>query len=135
MKNVRAVALLALACAAVIALPFGARASAGAPRLYSAAQAAAGKKLYAANCASCHGADLSGVSAPPLRGAAAPFHGSQSVAEVYAYISGQMPLNNPGGLPPATYASILAYIMQQNGLPAGTASLTPAVAKVSPATI
>ena len=107
---------------ALAAVPHGARAASGS--LYTAAQATSGKKLYAANCSKCHGADLSGVSAPALKGPAAPYHGSQSVAQVYDYISGQMPLNNPGGLPAKTYVSIMAYLLQQNGHSAGTTPLT-----------
>jgi mono/diheme cytochrome c family protein len=103
--------------------------------LYTAAQATAGKKLYIANCAQCHAADLSGVSAPPLKGAVGPFHGTQSVAEAYDYISGQMPMSNPGGLPSATYVSILAYLIQQNGHAPGTTALTLAIAKKNPTKI
>src|SRR5271167_1284050 len=36
--------------------------------LYTASQADAGKKLYASNCAACHGEDLRASTAPPLTG-------------------------------------------------------------------
>ena len=37
---------------------------------YTTAQAAQGQKLYAADCASCHGAKLEGGGGPALTGAA-----------------------------------------------------------------
>lgn len=36
-----------------------------------------------------------------------------------------MPLDAPGSLSRRTYADIVAYLMQLNGLPAGTAALAP----------
>ncbi|MBD5607222.1 MAG: cytochrome c [Candidatus Eremiobacteraeota bacterium] len=109
------------------ALPHGARAAGGS--LYTAAQATARKTAYLKSCASCHGANLSGVSGPPLKGSAAPYHGSQSVAQVYDYISGQMPLNAPGSLSPKAYVSIMAFLLQQNGHAPGKKPLTAANAQ------
>ena len=34
-----------------------------------------------------------------------------------------MPVNNKGGFSPVQYASLIAFILQQNGLPAGTRPL------------
>jgi mono/diheme cytochrome c family protein len=129
LKKTLVSAALALACCALELAPHGAHAAGAGRSFYTAAQASAGKKAYLANCASCHAADLSGVSAPPLKGDLAPYHGTQSVSEVYDYISGQMPMTAPGSLTPTTYAAILAYILQQNGHPAGAVVLTPAAAK------
>jgi len=98
---------------------------------YSKAQAAAGARAYATSCANCHGARLQGATAPPLKGAAAPFHATESVGDVYMFVSTQMPLGKPGSLTPATYAAIVAYLMQQNGHPAGARTLMPAAAEHS----
>ena len=95
---------------------------------YTTAQAASGAKAYAANCASCHGAKLQGGMGPTLKGEQSPFHGTQRAEDVYTYISTQMPLGKAGSLKPATYAAIMAYLLQQNGHPAGTRALTPAAA-------
>ena len=95
---------------------------------YTKAQAASGAKAYAANCASCHGAKLQGVTAPALKGKDSPITGIRTVGYVYNFASTQMPLGKPGSLSPATYAAIVAYIMQQNGHPAGTRTLTPSAA-------
>ncbi|GAC1458619.1 MAG: hypothetical protein PVSMB8_14760 [Vulcanimicrobiaceae bacterium] len=120
-----AVPVVALA----LAIAAGNRADAAAHRgAYTAAQAAAGGKAYAASCATCHGARLQGGMGPPLKGSLAPFHGTESVGDVYTYISTQMPLGKPGSLAPSTYAAILAYLMHQNGHPAGTHALSPAAA-------
>lgn len=108
--------------ASLFVAPHGARASSGS--LYTAAQAAAGKKMYVKSCSACHGVDLGGVTGPPLKGSVAPYHGTQSVAEVYDYITSQMPLNAAGSLPSKTYVSIMAYLLQQNGHAPGKAPLT-----------
>jgi mono/diheme cytochrome c family protein len=89
---------------------------------YTAAQAAAGAKAFAQSCAQCHGAHLQGVSAPALKGAS--MHGSQSIADIYSFMAQQMPAGNPGSLKPATYAAIMAFILKQNGHPAGNTTLT-----------
>ncbi len=132
-----AVAILALAAFASAA-PNGARAagssgaraagSAGAAgAYYTAAQAAAGAKAYAANCSQCHGAKLEGVSGPALEGPA--MKGSQSIRDIYGVMSQQMPANAPGSLSPPTYAAIMAFLLKQNGHPAGKTTLTLATAK------
>lgn len=107
----------------------GAAASAAVPAgSYTTVQAAAGAKAFATSCASCHGAKLQGGIGPTLKGSQAPFHGTQHAGEVYNYIRTQMPLGKPGSLAPATYAAILAYLLQQNGHRAGSRALTPATA-------
>ena len=101
------------------------------PGIYTKAQATAGAKSFAMNCARCHGAMLQGVSGPPLKGPSAPIQGIRSVSWVYHFVSKQMPLDKPGSLSPATYTAIVAYIVQQNGHPAGPQPLTPAGAATS----
>ena len=54
--------LTQLAAALLLATPFFVAASPqSAEGIYSAAQAAQGKEVYSASCASCHAADLSGA--------------------------------------------------------------------------
>ncbi len=97
------------------------------PALYTAAQAAQGAAVFAQSCATCHGARLEGVAAPALKGpafkemAAAQSLNAQSL---FAVISRSMPQDNPGSLTPAQYAALTAYILQQNGYPAGAAELS-----------
>ncbi len=100
------------------------------PGIFTAAQAQAGAKTYAAQCSRCHGAKLEGVSGPALHGSGSGLAGD-SVGQAYTFISTQMPAGNPGSLSATEYANVLAFILSRNGHPAGTASLTAATAKRS----
>ena len=113
----------ALALVALGAVP--SHASASRTAYYTATQASAGAKAYAADCASCHGVHLEGVSAPALVGGGG-MAASESVADLYGFITEQMPAGNPGSLSSATYTSILAFLLEKNGHPAGAVPLTPA---------
>jgi mono/diheme cytochrome c family protein len=129
-RSLSPVSLAACAAAALtLVAGIATSVSAARPALYTKAQAAAGAKAYAANCAVCHGAKLQGVTAPALKGKDSPITGIRTVADVYGFASTQMPLGKPGSLSPATYAAILAYLLQQNGHPAGTRALTPSAAQ------
>jgi alcohol dehydrogenase (cytochrome c) len=100
----------------------------GAP-VYTAAQAAAGRAAYQANCASCHVADLGGRNeAPQLAGG--DFMNTwrtRTTKDLYDYMASAMP---PGGpeLSPDQYASIVAYILQQNSAAAGATPYSGTVA-------
>src|SRR5215469_5531588 len=93
---------------------------------YTAAQAAAGRTLYEANCASCHAADLSGIaSAAALSGGL--FMGSwggRTAADLVGFMQGAMPPTNPGGLGDAAYVSIAAFLLDYNGARPGNDALT-----------
>jgi mono/diheme cytochrome c family protein len=103
------------------------QAAADAPALYTAAQASAGAAIFAQSCATCHGANLEGVAGPALKGpafhqmAAAQALNAQSLLTV---VSQSMPQDNPGSLTPEQYNAVVAYILQQNGYPAGTSELS-----------
>jgi PQQ-dependent dehydrogenase (methanol/ethanol family) len=91
---------------------------------YTAEQATAGKAAYEANCAACHGSDLMG--APPLAGEG--FIGgwrTRTTRDMYGLVRTTMPADNPAGLSEPTYLNIVAYILQYNGVAAGTTPLTP----------
>lgn len=97
------------------------------PAVYTADQAAAGAAVYAQSCAVCHGPALEGVAAPALTGDA--FHemaeAQQLTAATLLSVTAQtMPQSNPGTLTPEQYNQVTAYILQQNGYPAGPAPLT-----------
>jgi mono/diheme cytochrome c family protein len=97
----------------------------GSTGLYTKAQADLGSNVYADQCAMCHGSKLEGVSAPALTGTvlAADWGDAQSLYEFYAE---SMPPMAPGGLKEAEYLAIMAFILRENGFPAGE---TPLVAK------
>ena len=91
---------------------------------FTADQASAGRTAYTTTCAGCHGADLAGP--PPLAGTA--FRGgwgSRTTRDLLTAVQ-SMPPEQPGGLPEATYLSIVAYILQSNGATPGTQALTTA---------
>ena len=107
--------------AVMLAASGNAQQPAGGP--YTAAQAETGRGQYMTSCSGCHGADLNGV--PPLGGPG--FIGgwnTRSTKDLTGTIKTSMPADAPGGLPDATYASITAFILQSNGVPAGAAPLT-----------
>ena len=100
---------------------------ADAPALFTAAQAAQGAQIFSQSCAICHGAQLEGVAGPALKGPA--FHqmaAAQSLngQSLLAVISQSMPQDNPGTLAPAQYAALVAYILRENGYPAGAGELS-----------
>jgi mono/diheme cytochrome c family protein len=102
--------------------------------IYTAAQAAAGSKAYAASCASCHGEQLEGGVGPALSGqnlVTLSKNTHLTVSDVWEFASLQMPLNAPASLPKTQYAAIIAFILKFNGYPAGAKPLTPASADAS----
>ena len=94
---------------------------------YTAAQATAGKAAYLENCASCHGQNTDdGEFAPPLKGAAfLQKYAAKPLGELFNYMTSRMPPGNPGSLSMSGYAQIAAFLLQQNGVPPGTAELPP----------
>jgi mono/diheme cytochrome c family protein len=98
---------------------------AGAAPQYTAAQAAAGRTAFNADCAVCHGNTLTnGTMAPPLAGES--FHAAWTGRSVRALFDAAktMPPANPGSLPDETYRNILAYVLQVNGYAAGETAFT-----------
>ena len=94
-------------------------------KVYTAEQAARGEKLYADNCASCHGDTLGGVEmAPPLAGDV--FNSSwEGVAlnDLFERMRISMPQNKPGSLSRAQNADILAHMLKVGNFPAGDVPL------------
>jgi mono/diheme cytochrome c family protein len=81
--------------------------------VYTAEQAARGEEAYGANCMGCHNTAshmgdvfIGGWAGRPL-------------SELYGFISAAMPKTEPGSLSKEEYASIVAYILKLNGMPAG----------------
>ncbi len=97
---------------------------------YSAAQAALGRVSYTENCASCHGENLDdGEFAPPLKGGTFKQRwGGKSADGVFSYISTKMPPAGAGTLGDRSYAQILAYMLQENGVARGLRDLPADVA-------
>lgn len=118
--------LILAACVPAAVIAQGAGAQTAKPALYTADQANAGAAVYAQSCAACHGSQLEGVAAPALKGP--PFGDMANAQSLTAdalldVISNTMPQSDPGSLKPEEFAAVTAYILQQNGYPAGTAAL------------
>ena len=85
--------------------------------VYTAEQAERGKIMYAGMCRSCHS---------PASHTGATFEQwwkGRTVAVLFAYVSSQMPKNNPGSMNPDEYADVLAYLLKMNAMPSGAREL------------
>jgi PQQ-dependent dehydrogenase (methanol/ethanol family) len=93
---------------------------------FTAAQAAMGKDAYTRNCSSCHGRNVDdGEFAPPLKGVEFRQRwGGKALDVLFTDMATRMPTGAPGSLGDATYAQVLAYLLQENGFPAGDAPLS-----------
>jgi alcohol dehydrogenase (cytochrome c) len=92
-------------------------------------QANAGRALYQANCASCHVSDLSGRNeAPPLAGGTfLNTWRNRTARDLFEYMQATMPPNGPS-LSADQSLAITSFILQSNGMPAGSQLLTPTTA-------
>jgi mono/diheme cytochrome c family protein len=114
--------LAGLAAAGVLALVAGMPAWGKGSRsgVYSATQASEGARVYAVQCAMCHGARLEGtVETPSLVGRFVARWANRPVADLFDYVGRAMPQGSPGRLSPADNARLVAFILQANGAPAG----------------
>ena len=104
---------------------------------FTAAQAAAGQSAYRTSCASCHGDNLDdGAFGPALKGVSfIQKYGGRSVEPLYTVSATRMPTTAPGSLTPAVYAQIVAFILQQNAIVAGTDELPADPARLAVMTI
>jgi mono/diheme cytochrome c family protein len=97
----------------------------GVPALFTEAQVKQGAQKYADNCAQCHGDALQGQSGPALKGPLfASVKSAFSVGDILTFMSINMPATQPGSLSHDDYVQIMAYVLAQNGYPAGQAALT-----------
>ena len=92
---------------------------------YTAEQAAQGKVAYAMHCAACTGTALSDAEfGPALKGFAfSQQWGGETVDKLFIDIVTTMPVAAPRSLGDETYAAILAYVLQSNGVSPGTQAL------------
>jgi len=93
---------------------------------FTAAQVAAGRSDYLANCAGCHGNTLAGSGdAPALTGATfTSSWGAKTTKDFYQFISTSMPYGNAGNLSAQTYTDIAAFLYAANGAEPGNTPYT-----------
>lgn len=80
--------------------------------VYTAAQATRGRTIYEEKCVSCHANRMWGQDWP-----------QKSVFDVYDIVKNFMPEDNPGSLSATQTRDVVAYILQNNKLPAGKVEL------------
>ena len=114
---------------------------------YGKEQADRGKALYSRYCSKCHLENLKGScpsedlsstsyicaatgSAPPLTGASF-MHRFHSAGDLYSRVKWTMPADKAGSLSVEDNLSLVSYLLQTNGLPAGPEDLKAGTAMKS----
>jgi mono/diheme cytochrome c family protein len=95
--------------------------------VYTKEQVKRGEGLYAQNCSSCHGPDLSGNDeAAPLTGSAflANWDGL-TIGDLSERVRVSMPPNRLGTVSRQQIVDILSYVLSFNSFPAGKTELDP----------
>ena len=85
--------------------------------VFTAAQAAAGKLVYEDSCKGCHDLRF-------YRGILSAYS-DQPVLWLWESILGTMPADNPGSLTLDNYTDVIAFVLSDNGFPAGDTKLDP----------
>jgi len=106
-------AVLALSCAVALAQEKKS-VKAG---VYTEAQAVRGQALFKTKCASCHAPNYFADDLFYMNFAGKPLW------ELFDVISDSMPEDNPGSLKKEEYADVIAYLLQLNKFPTGSADL------------
>jgi alcohol dehydrogenase (cytochrome c) len=103
--------------------------------VYTAAQAEEGARVYAVQCAMCHGARLEGtVETPGLVGKFVANWGDRPLGDFFNYLARAMPQSSPGHLAPEDNARLVAFILRANGAPAGDSPLPADASALRPIT-
>jgi mono/diheme cytochrome c family protein len=100
--------------------------------VYTDAQAERGKKVYEANCVTCHLPDLDGSANPDAGARGAPLVGTRfvqdfgesKVSTLFNKMKRDMPSGRPGTLTDQEYLDAAAFVLQRNKFPAGATELT-----------
>jgi len=84
-------------------------------------QANRGAAVYAQRCGACHGAAMNGTGeAPALVGGEFVSHwDTMTVGDLFDRVRTTMPQNDPQSLTREEYADVLAFLLKNNGFPAG----------------
>jgi len=117
-------ALAALATIGALAAGVPAFSKGSQSGVYTAVQADEGARVYATQCAMCHGARLEGtVETPGLVGKFVANWAGRPLGDLFDYLARAMPQGSPGRLDPQDNARLVAFILRANGAPAGDAAL------------
>jgi mono/diheme cytochrome c family protein len=140
MNRLIAAAVLVLAVSIGVYAQTTGRAGGETRASYSKDQADRGKVVYGQYCSTCHLENLKGKceeaasstsyvcgatgSAPPVIGASF-MKRFYSVGDLYSRVKWTMPPDRHNSLSPQDYLGVVAYLLEANGVPAGTVSLRP----------
>ena len=94
--------------------------------VFTEAQAERGASAFLANCSRCHGEDLDGGNrgAPLVGDAWMGNFQTQTVEDLFNFVSTNMPNGNGGSLANSMYLDLVAFLLSSNDMPAGDADLT-----------
>ncbi|MDX1567413.1 MAG: cytochrome c, partial [Longimicrobiales bacterium] len=95
---------------------------------YTSEEAERGAEIYEESCASCHLPDLAGsFEAPELAGPSfRSAWGDRSVVELVDVVRTTMPPQAVGSLSLQEASAVTAYILRENGIPAGGSPISAA---------
>ena len=79
-------------------------------------QVAAGRDVYVAECASCHGDEGEGGTGPVLIGGSRRIASYGDTDRLYDYVSRFMPFDDAGSLSEEQYWDSIAYLLDANDL-------------------
>jgi S-disulfanyl-L-cysteine oxidoreductase SoxD len=85
--------------------------------VYTHSQSTKGKNTFVNVCANCHSSGQ--FKGDNFQRAWA----GRTVYDLFSQLRNTMPQDNPGGLSPQEYAAVIAYFLELNGYPTGTAEL------------
>ena len=93
--------------------------------VFTKEQADRGSEAYQKNCVACHSENLQSGPARPLVGDTFwQDWGEDRLSSLFNVIANTMPADKPRSLPESVYADVVAFILQENGFPAGSQQLT-----------
>ena len=93
--------------------------------VYTAAQAERGHAVMQQHCGECHGEDFGGGEAPALTGSTFMIKWeTHTVERLFQKIRDTMPSRGSTAVSEKEKLDAVAYILQQNGFPAGNTELT-----------
>lgn len=118
-------ALRRVGAACILAMPGAVAAQSPAPDsirstrsgVYSEAQSAQGREIYALNCMTCH---------TPASHAGSEFTAKwegRLFWDLFQYVRESMPKSEPGSLTAREYLAVLAYLLKMNDMPGGPQEL------------
>ena len=92
--------------------------------VFAAEQATRGAKIYASQCAHCHGDTALGGEGPALTGPTFTANWDNvPLNDLFERIRQTMPADNPGNLSRADLTDLVAHLLNISKMPAGTTAL------------